>query len=75
MVQREDDREEVIQTRFRVYREETEPLIDSYSLAQDYIAIDGNQKPQAVFEEISARLGEMDQGRGDSAMRPEQRPL
>ena len=75
LVQREDDREEVIQTRFRVYREETEPLIEAYSQGQDYIAVDGNQTPQAVFEEISAKLGEMDQGTGPSAMRPEQRPV
>ena len=75
LVQREDDREEVIQTRFRVYREETEPLIEAYSQAQNYIAVDGNQKPEAVFEEIFARLGEMDPGIGGSPMRPEQRPV
>ena len=72
LIQREDDREEVIQTRFRVYREETEPLIEAYSQTQGYFAVDGNQKPQAIFEEISAKLIEVKLVKGDSAMRPEQ---
>lgn len=75
LVQREDDHEEVIQTRFRVYREETEPLIEAYSQAQGYFAVDGNQKPQAVFEEISAKLIEVKSETGGSALRPEQRTV
>jgi adenylate kinase len=75
LVQRGDDREEVIKTRFRVYRDETEPLIEAYSQTQNYFAVDGNQKPQVVFEEISTKLIEADPETGGSAVRPEQRSV
>ena len=69
LIQREDDREEVIQTRFRVYREETEPLIEAFSKTPGYFSVNGNQKPQAVFEEIYPKLGEVELETGGSAMR------
>lgn len=50
-------------------------LIEAYSQAQGYFAVDGNQKPQAVFEEISAKLIEVKSETGGSALRPEQRTV
>ena len=71
LVQREDDREEIVQTRLRVYRKETAPLVEAYSKTQVYFTVNGNQKPQAVFEELSAKLGEVGLEPGGSAMRSE----
>lgn len=60
LVQRKDDSEEVVRKRLRVYREETEPLIDFYSQEEHYFEVDGDQDPQIVFEEISAVLKRVD---------------
>lgn len=73
LVQREDDREVVFKTRFEVYREETVPLIEAYSQKPNFFAVNGNQKPQAVFEEIFAQLGEVDREVDSPAMGSEQR--
>ncbi|MDA2933193.1 nucleoside monophosphate kinase, partial [Acidobacteria bacterium AH-259-D05] len=58
LIQREDDGEEIIYQRLQVYREETEPLINVYSKADNYFEVDGNQDAQSVFEEISVKLQE-----------------
>lgn len=56
LVQREDDREEVVQERLRVYRTETEPLIDFYSDKSNYYDVDGNQDPRTVFRQICMQM-------------------
>ena len=56
LIQRKDDRDEVATERLRVYREETEPVIGFYSTRDHYFEADGNQEPEAVFEEIMTRL-------------------
>ncbi len=56
LVQRKDDRGEVVTERLRVYREETEPVIGFYSTRENYFEADGNQDPEAVFEEIMTKL-------------------
>ncbi|MEE8348000.1 MAG: adenylate kinase [Acidobacteriota bacterium] len=73
LVQREDDREEVIETRLRVYREETRPLIEAYSQTPAFFTVNGNQKPQAVFEEISTKLDEVEVG--NTAVKSEQQSV
>ena len=52
LVQRKDDRNEVAAERLRVYREETEPVIEFYSTRESYFEADGNQDVMDVFEEI-----------------------
>lgn len=70
LIQRKDDREEVIQDRLRVYREETEPLIDYYSKKDNFFEVDGNRDPQTVFEEISAKITSAQQSTGNSPLAP-----
>lgn len=53
LMRRKDDREEVIQERLRVYREQTRPVIDFYKSAGNYHEVDGNWDPSDVFEELS----------------------
>jgi len=62
LVQRDDDKAEVVLDRLRVYHEQTAPLIDYYKgVSSDdasvkYITIDGTQPIDTVEKEIIARL-------------------
>ena len=54
---REDDNEEVIVNRLKVYREKTSPLIDLYSEQGLLVEIDGNADIDVVFSCIENALG------------------
>ena len=54
---REDDNEEVISNRLKIYREKTSPLIDLYSKQGILIGIDGNADIDVVFSCIENALG------------------
>lgn len=72
LVQRDDDRRAVVQNRFRVYREETEPLIEEYSKKHQYFVVDGNQKPQAVYKEVCNKLEKLELEEDALAMKSKQ---
>ena len=65
LVQREDDREETVKQRLKVYHEQTEPLIVYYSkwaqthdsAAPRYIKINGIGKVDQIRDQIFAALG------------------
>ncbi len=54
LVQRDDDRPEVIGNRLRVYHEQTEPLIDYYDGQGLMRRIDGTRNPTEVHDHIRA---------------------
>ena len=54
---REDDNEEVIVNRLKVYREKTSPLIDLYRKQGLLVEIDGNADIDVVFSCIEKALG------------------
>ena len=56
LVQREDDRESSIQNRLRVYRKQTEPLIEYYRSRRSLHDLDAAPAPEAVFTALSALL-------------------
>ena len=62
LVQRDDDKEEVVLDRLRVYHEQTAPLINYYSAAAasddtiKYIRVDGTQAIDTVETEIVSQL-------------------
>lgn len=62
VVQREDDREEAIARRLRLYEQETEPLVAWYLRRDKLVTVDGLGPPDVVTERvvraISRRLGE-----------------
>lgn len=58
MVQRDDDKEEVIRQRLKVYRNQTAPLIDFYRDLGRYVAVDGSKRIDAVTAELEAALQE-----------------
>lgn len=52
LYQREDDKEETVRERIRVYREQTEPLCDYYDDCSKLVEIDGEQSIEAVTEAL-----------------------
>ena len=62
MIQRDDDKEEVVQKRLAVYHEQTEVLVDFYSKlegehAPQYIKVDGTQAVDTVKAQVLGALG------------------
>jgi len=57
LVQREDDREEVVARRLHEYEERTAPLIGYYRELADVVEIDGNRPMEAVFADLKKHVG------------------
>ncbi|PSP89546.1 adenylate kinase [Halobacteriales archaeon QS_4_69_34] len=56
LTQREDDTEDVVRERLRVYRENTEPVVERYRERGELIEIDGEQPPEAVWTDLDAAI-------------------
>lgn len=52
VIQREDDKEEVIKKRLEVYHSQTAPLIEYYDKKGKLIRIDASQNPEEVYKEL-----------------------
>lgn len=52
LVQRDDDREEVIRERLNTYKKQTEPLIEFYKQRNLLRVVDGEQKIPKILEDI-----------------------
>ncbi len=52
LIQREDDREEVVRRRFKVYKEQTQPLVEFYKERNKLISLDATKS----VEEVNRRL-------------------
>ena len=59
LLQRPDDREEVVRERLRVYDEQTRPLLEHYRRQGVLSTVDGAGSPEAI---TAALLGVMDKG-------------
>jgi adenylate kinase len=56
LVQRPDDREDVIRQRLETFDKQTQPVIDYYAKQGRLIRLDGDLPPEKVFEQMVARL-------------------
>ncbi len=56
LYQRDDDREETVRQRYKVYKEQTEPLVDYYAKKGVLYNIDGTKSIEEVFNEIDKIL-------------------
>ena len=56
LVQREDDREEVVEERLRVYEEQTSPVVDHYEERGELTRLDGGRPPDAVWADLEATV-------------------
>lgn len=52
VIQRNDDKAEVIETRLKTYQEFTSPLKEFYKKSGKYIEVDGNRGTEEVYSEI-----------------------
>ncbi|HSX03566.1 MAG TPA: adenylate kinase [Rhabdochlamydiaceae bacterium] len=52
LIQREDDKEEVIKKRIDTYREQTAPLVDFYNNQRNLYLLDCNKPKEALYKEI-----------------------
>jgi adenylate kinase len=57
LVQRNDDREEVVAQRLREYDRQTAPLVGYYRERGRMVSIDGNRPMETVFAELMEHLG------------------
>ncbi|MFB6155065.1 MAG: adenylate kinase family protein, partial [Haloferacaceae archaeon] len=60
LVQRDDDTEETVRERLRVFRENTEPVIEHYRERGDLVEVDGEGTPDEVFAALTDVVGDED---------------
>lgn len=73
LVQRDDDKEDTIRQRLRVYHEKTEPLVKYYKLtksdvAPQYLLIDGRGSIEQVQKRIISALGNYRVSNGERSL-------
>ena len=56
LIQRDDDTEETVRERLRVYEENTAPVVEHYRDAGVLVEVDGEGTPDEVFEAISEEV-------------------
>ena len=56
LYQRDDDTEETARERIEVFEENTAPVVEYFRETGDLVEIDGEQAPEAVFEELEAAV-------------------
>ncbi|MFP8888684.1 adenylate kinase [Natrialbaceae archaeon A-CW2] len=57
LVQREDDTEETVRERLRVYHENTASVLEYYDERGRLEEVDGEQPPEAVWEDVKSVIG------------------
>lgn len=57
LIQRPDDREDVVRERLGVYRRQTTPVVEFYRAKGVLREVDGRRSPDAVFADLQAVLG------------------
>ncbi len=61
LIQRDDDKEETVRKRLRVYQEQTEPLIDYYRKKGKLMDIDGSLGIDGVFEQMVRAISRLNE--------------
>ncbi|MFB6353941.1 MAG: adenylate kinase [Halobacteriales archaeon] len=56
LVQRDDDTEDVVRERLRVYEENTAPVVDYYDEQGQLVRVDGDRPPDAVWADLEAAV-------------------
>jgi adenylate kinase len=60
--QRADDNEQVVRERLKVYRQNTQPLVDYYRPRPTFRAVDGAQAPDRVAADLAAAIASAGNG-------------
>jgi len=56
LIQREDDDEESVRNRLDVFDENTAPVVDHYADHDGFVTVDGEQPPEAVWDDIRSAV-------------------
>ena len=64
LIQRDDDKEEVVRRRFKEYYTKTKPVIEYYTKKKKIINIDGHEEIREVAKNIEKRLKEIEENIG-----------
>ncbi len=56
LIQRDDDKEEVVRDRMKVFNETMQPVIDKYRSLNALVEVDADQTPNKVLEEIRSKI-------------------
>ncbi|WP_254863337.1 adenylate kinase [Halovivax gelatinilyticus] len=56
LIQRDDDTEETVKERLRVYRENTKPVIEYYDDRGTLVRVNGERPPEDVFDEVEETI-------------------
>jgi len=59
LIQREDDLEESVLNRLKIYNEKTKPLLDYYQEKGLLMIVNGKKSSNTVFKDIITKLGEL----------------
>ena len=62
LIQREDDTEETVTERLRVYAENTEPVVEYYDERGELVRVDGEQAPDEVWASVRDAVDRVVQG-------------
>lgn len=62
LYQRDDDNEDTVRRRLKVYEEQTEPVVSYYNPSGRLVSIDGTGTPDEVFMEIHAAINKFSGG-------------
>ncbi|MFQ6083436.1 MAG: adenylate kinase [Candidatus Aminicenantia bacterium] len=73
LIIRDDDREEIIRERFKVYQKETKPLIDYYMEKGNYFKVNGGAKVSEIFNQICAIINGYNNSYSKSNIKEERR--
>lgn len=63
MIQRSDDREEVVRERLKVYSKQTAPVLEFYRSRADFRSVNGSQTPDGVAAAVRTAIDEVSGGR------------
>ncbi|PSP24788.1 adenylate kinase [Halobacteriales archaeon QH_10_65_19] len=58
LIQRDDDTQAAVENRLDIFEEETQPVVDRYRGREEFVEVDGEQPPDAVWEDVEAALEE-----------------
>ncbi len=62
LIQRPDDKQEVVENRLRAYRRQTEPLIEYYRRTGLLREVHADRSPEAVFEDVKRLVAQATRG-------------
>jgi adenylate kinase len=58
LIQRDDDKPEVIKKRWEVFQKESKQVLDFYKTQKKFLEVDGCENKEKIFEAITKKIGQ-----------------